>query len=507
MTFFAATRLFAACALLCACTAPPPAAVAPQALPACVGLDGAPAEPNVADGNQGCIRRVERPVLRLLRTRAEHPRGTVLLFPGGGYHILAMDHEGTRTAAFLNARGFDVAILEYTIAAGPGTRDLAQKDALAAWRLLRDRAGAWGLHGQRLCVMGYSAGGHLAARLASVLPEAEQPADVILIYPAYLEETAAGTRVPAVKPPAHPAGRLFALIAGNDRPQWVAGCRAYAAVWKETGGEAQLQVLPDGGHGFGMKEVLPGSAKEWPAKLAAFLDAPPARVNTAVVPAPKLEENGYDWYGRHAQIVQMGRALDPDVVLIGDSITHAWGGLPEAVRFPHNGPKSFEAAFAGHRVLNLGFGWDRTQNVLWRLDHGELDGLHPRAVVIHIGTNNTSQTAHARANTPAEIVEGIEAICGRVRSKVPGVKIILMQVMPREEKPDHPRRAQIAEINRILGEFAKAHQFDLVDLAPKMLRPDGTLPRELMPDFCHPSEAGYQIWGDALRPLLPVPSR
>ena len=71
-------------------------------------------------------------------------------------------------------------------------------------------------------------------------------------------------------------------------------------------------------------------------------------------------------------------------------------------------------------MLNLGFGWDRTQNVLWRLDHGELDGLHPRIVVIHIGTNNTSQTEHARQNTPAEIVEGIAAICGRVRAKTPG---------------------------------------------------------------------------------------
>ncbi len=153
-------------------------------------------------------------------------------------------------------------------------------------------------------------------------------------------------------------------------------------------------------------------------------------------------------------------------------------------------------------MLNLGFGWDRTQNVLWRLDHGELDGLHPRIVVIHIGTNNTSQTEHARQNTPAEIVEGIAAICGRVRAKTPGAKIILMQVMPREERPDNPRRAQIAEINRLLVGYARANHLDLLDLAPMFLRPDGTLPRSLMPDFCHPSEAGYTIWADALRPLL-----
>ena len=91
-------------------------------------------------------------------------------------------------------------------------------------------------------------------------------------------------------------------------------------------------------------------------------------------------------------------------------------------------------------MLNLGFGWDRTQNVLWRLDHGELDGLHPRVVVVHIGTNNTSPTDHARQNTPAEIVAGLKEICGRIRSKIPRTKIVLMAIFPREKDPINPRR-------------------------------------------------------------------
>ncbi len=222
--------------------------------------------------------------------------------------------------------------------------------------------------------------------------------------------------------------------------------------------------------------------------------------NTAVVPVPKLENDSYDWYARHAAVLRVKDEIKPEIVLIGDSITHFWGGEPRAKQA--NGPQAYASVFAPYRVLNLGFGWDRTQNVLWRLDRGELDGLHPRTVVIHIGTNNTSQTEHARQNTPAEIVEGIAAIRGRVRSKVPGVRIILMQVMPREEKPDNPRRAQITAINRLLGDFARVNHLDLLDLAPKLLRPDGTLPRSLMPDFCHPNENGYMIWADALRPLL-----
>ena len=158
--------------------------------------------------------------------------------------------------------------------------------------------------------------------------------------------------------------------------------------------------------------------------------------NSALIPVPKLEDDSYDWYARHAEVLRVKDSIDPDVVLIGDSITHFWGGEPKANHV--NGPHSWESAFGKYRTLNLGFGWDRIQNVLWRLDHGELDGLHPRVIVIHIGTNNTSETAHARQNTPAEIAEGVGAILRRIRAKAPHARIILMAVFPREQKPRSP---------------------------------------------------------------------
>ncbi len=174
-------------------------------------------------------------------------------------------------------------------------------------------------------------------------------------------------------------------------------------------------------------------------------------MNSAVLPTPKLEDDFYDWWERHAAVLRMKNAIDPEIVLIGDSITHLWGGEPAANL--RNGAKAFASVFAPYRVLNLGFGWDRTQNVLWRLDNGEMDGLHPSAVVLHIGTNNTSETPNAQANTSEEIVEGIAAICSRLRSKAPDATIILMKVFPREETPDHPRRVAIFEINRLLEGF------------------------------------------------------
>ena len=232
--------------------------------------------------------------------------------------------------------------------------------------------------------------------------------------------------------------------------------------------------------------------------------------NSAIVPVPNLENNSYDWRGRHKEVLSIKDSINPEIVLIGNSITHLWGGEPRMrwadgnLREP-NGPESWDSLFHNYRVLNLGFGWDRTQNVLWRLDRGELDGLHPRTVIINIGTNNTSQSQHARMNTAPEIVEGIQAICLRVRSKVPDAKIVLMAIFPREQKQDHPRRLLINEINKQLESFANEQKITFVNIGSKMLDTDGTLIPGLTFDFCHPTEEGYQLWADEIRSIISEP--
>jgi len=228
---------------------------------------------------------------------------------------------------------------------------------------------------------------------------------------------------------------------------------------------------------------------------------PPMSNNSAIVPVSKLEEDHYDWFGRHEEILRIKKAVNPDVVFIGDSITHQWGGTPAPGGHPKPGEQVLLTTLGKYRTLNLGFGWDRTQNVLWRIDHGELDGLHPKAVVIHIGTNNTSP-GHARPNTAAEIAEGINTICTRVHAKAPKAKIILMAIFPREAKPDHPRRQLIKETNHLLPFVAEEQHAILVDLTPQMLTPTGELPRDVAKDLCHLTEKGYQIWADALLPIL-----
>jgi lysophospholipase L1-like esterase len=229
-------------------------------------------------------------------------------------------------------------------------------------------------------------------------------------------------------------------------------------------------------------------------------EAPPA--NNAIVPAPKLENDFYDWWARHEAVLKIKDDQNPEIVLVGDSITHLWGGEPASAGRKPNGAEAFAKTFGERRVLNLGYGWDRTQNVLWRLDHGEFDGLHPKFVVVNIGTNNFAGTKNARASTPEEIAEGVREILLRIKSKSPDSRIILMGIFPRGEKPADPMRAKVAEVNRLLAEFGKTPSITFLDLTPQLTQPDGTILRSVMGDFLHPSEAGYLIWGEALKAVM-----
>ncbi len=281
-------------------------------------------------------------------------------------------------------------------------------------------------------------------------------------------------------------------------------------VFLNNDGSINHDLLPDWLH------PNPEGAKLWAQAMEPLLSelmGDKLRVNkklsnTAIIPASKLEEDSYDWWVRHNDVLEAKDTLNPDIVLIGNSITHFWGGTCPPLKFADgtsrnpNGPESWKATFGHHKVLNLGFGWDRTQNVLWRLDNGELDGLDPKLVIIHIGTNNTSETKNARMNTAAEIEKGIEAVFMRVRSKVPRAKIVLMEIMPREEMPDNSRRVLINKTNKILKKFADKNNVTLLDISNKMLNPEGILTKEMTSDFCHPTDAGYQIWGNALKPYI-----
>lgn len=219
---------------------------------------------------------------------------------------------------------------------------------------------------------------------------------------------------------------------------------------------------------------------------AAALSAATTTKSTVTPVTQDRDRATYNWAVRHAAILELNKSRQPQVVLIGDSITHFWGGAPRMG--PVRGPLSWARYLERRGAANLGYGWDMTENVLWRLQHGEVDGLNPKAVVLLIGTNNLE------SDTIDDIVLGVRAIAAELRRRCPGAKLLVMS-LPRGTLQD-PLRTKAAELARALG---KAQIGDAtLDLSDRFIQEDGAIPRSLMSDLLHPTEAGYEIIGEAI---------
>ena len=178
-----------------------------------------------------------------------------------------------------------------------------------------------------------------------------------------------------------------------------------------------------------------------------------------------------------------------DLVFIGDSITHGWEGEGKTLWEKYYGPRN---------AVNLGFGGDQTQHVLWRLDHGEIDGIAPQAAVLMIGTNNSNGQDY----TAEQIADGIIAICGRLRDKLPQTKILILGIFPRGEGPSS-QRDKNAQASVLASRIADGKMIHYLDIGKAFLEPDGvTLTKEIMPDLLHLTPRGYQIWAEQIEPTL-----
>jgi lysophospholipase L1-like esterase len=129
------------------------------------------------------------------------------------------------------------------------------------------------------------------------------------------------------------------------------------------------------------------------------------------------------------------------------------------------------------------------------LQHGEVDGAAPRAVVVLIGTNNLD------ANSPEEIADGIWAVCGELHTRLPQANILLLALLPRSPKPD-ARRAKLAEVNQRIAALDGRSGVTFLDIGAKFVAADGSIPAELMSDYLHPTARGYAILAEAIEPTL-----
>ena len=197
------------------------------------------------------------------------------------------------------------------------------------------------------------------------------------------------------------------------------------------------------------------------------------------------QRDSYDWKERHEQVLKLNKEQAPDVLLIGNSITHYWAGEPTASLA--RGTDSWNQLFKGKVVRNLGFGWDRIENALWRIYHGELDGYEAQKVVLLMGTNNLEQ------NTDDEIIDGINELVRAVRHRQPQAQIYVTGILPRAWH--EPR---VAALNQMIQIRLLANEATYVDLSAAFLQSDGRIINELFTDGLHPNKEGYQRMAEML---------
>ena len=191
---------------------------------------------------------------------------------------------------------------------------------------------------------------------------------------------------------------------------------------------------------------------------------------------------------RHRQLLDRVKQGGIDLLFVGDSITDFWNRV---------GEKSW-LKFAPLNPGNLGISADRTEHVLWRFEHGELEGISPKLAVVMIGTNNLGQGPDEQPEWDAA---GIKKILDTLRAKLPETKILLLAIFPRGDAHD-PIRERIAKVNEIIATYADGKTIHFLDVGKVFLDEQGNIPPGIMPDKLHPSAFGYDRWYDAIRPTV-----
>jgi lysophospholipase L1-like esterase len=221
--------------------------------------------------------------------------------------------------------------------------------------------------------------------------------------------------------------------------------------------------------------------------VAAPVKEDPAVAAPRVVEYPWMSVAG--WNARAAELAAQAKKGGVDVLFFGDSITERWAT---------SGAEVWARAYAPRKAANFGIGGDTTQNLLWRLENGGLDGLSPRVVVLLIGTNNLG----LRGDSPEDAARGAAAVVAALRKRFPEAKILLLGLLPRGEKADDPGRPGITAVNARLAKLDDGKEVRSLDFGAKLLEPDGTLTKDMAPDSLHIGPRGYAIWAEAMEPLL-----
>ena len=222
-------------------------------------------------------------------------------------------------------------------------------------------------------------------------------------------------------------------------------------------------------------------------------------VNFATKPVSREGEKAK--YERHLQFNEIARKGGVELVFLGDSITQGWEG---------GGKKVWQEFYGQRKAANFGIGGDRTEHVLWRIDHGNFDGLSPKLIVLMIGTNNTGHVGRNFPEiggsvyrcTPEQTAEGIQLIVTELQHKMPDTNILLLAAFPRGASPDEPMRKANERINESISKLGTKPHVTFLNLTDHFTHDDGSITKDMMRDYLHLTPMGYQVWAEAIEPTI-----
>ena len=192
------------------------------------------------------------------------------------------------------------------------------------------------------------------------------------------------------------------------------------------------------------------------------------------------------WLERHRHYCARAAEGKVDLVFLGDSLTQRWEGVPTVWQ-----------KYYGHRnAVQMGIDNDGTQQILWRIDHGTLDGFQPKLIVLLIGINNIGNDDA----TPEQVRDGVAAILDRIRKKLPHTKVLVIGVLP-YNRPGTTYATKIKPTNRLLAQLANGRMVHFLDIGDKLLV-DGKISAAYQPDGAHLSEKGYAIYAESIEPMI-----
>lgn len=272
-------------------------------------------------------------------------------------------------------------------------------------------------------------------------------------------------------------------------PVFASALAACSEKTASSGSALKVKLLP-------LALLVLGSVSAAPAHAQA-ISAPSAPTTPAIVDAsaPIARTDKPAFYTLHDEFLARGKSGPIDVLFLGDSITERWKQAPHI----------WEHYFGKYQPANFGIGGDRTHNVIWRIENGELDGIKPKVVVLMLGTNNTD------VHSAEQIAAADGKIIGMIRKKIPGAKVLLLAIFPRDARKNADgliteaqvvdaakRVAIIDKANALLAKLDDGKDVRFLNINHVFLGRDGRIPWTIMPDQLHLSPTGYQLWADAI---------